>query len=105
MRTIKINKPTHKFFTKRGTPAIAIAQKRGDTLQINTFDERGKLQAKSWAVGMCASRLTNYGKGVASNDQSAVEAMHSAWRFTFGSDFPLPDYCETHGMKQGESGS
>jgi hypothetical protein len=95
-RTYMIHKPTHKFFGPGGTPALAIGQKRGDTLILNRFDGAGKLVEKTWAVGMCAEHLTGYGTGVGPSEPLAQDQMQRAWRYTFGAAVPLVEWCEVH---------
>lgn len=94
-RTFTVHKVTHKFFGPNGTPAIAVAQKRGDTLMINRL-ESGQIVEKARAVGSCAYHLTGYGKGVPADDARQVASMQSAWRFMFGLDIPSPVTCEIH---------
>lgn len=96
MRTFTIHKVTHKFFGPGGSPAIAVAQKRGDSVVLNRLDASGNIIEKSWAVGSCASHLTGYGKGVAPHEALSVDSMQNAWRFTFGADVPIPAWCEVH---------
>lgn len=90
-----IHKPTHKFFGPNGTPAIAIAQKRGDFLMINRL-ENGKVIDRAWAVGSCANHLTGYGKGVPHFNRELVARMRAAWLYAFGPDVPVPAWCEKH---------
>ena len=96
-KTYTIHKPTHKFFGPGGTPALAIGQKRGGLLILNRLDESGQVIEKTWAVGTCAYHLTGYGAGVAPHEALAQDSMQNAWRFTFGSGVPVPEWCETHG--------
>lgn len=93
-RNITIHKPTHKFFGPKGSPAIAIAQVRGDFIYLNRFDDAGNLVEKTWAVGSCGFGLTNYGYGFEPDNAEAVERMRGAWSFTFGADVPFPLRCE-----------
>jgi len=95
MKVFNIKKATHKFFGAGGTPAIAVAQKRGDYLMLNRL-ENGKVVERSYAIGACADYLTFYGRGVPPNESRRVESMQGAWRYMFGADVPLPLWCEVH---------
>jgi len=95
MKVFTIKKATHKFFGAGGTPAIAVAQKRGDYLMINRL-ENGKVVERACAIGACADYLTFYGGSVAPHEARRVEFMQGAWRHMFGVDAPLPLWCEVH---------
>ena len=95
MKVFTIKKATHKFFGAGGTPAIAVAQKRGDSLMINRL-ENGKVVERARAVGTCAGHLTGYGYGIAPREALSVDSMQGAWRYMFGVDAPLPLWCEVH---------
>ena len=95
MKPFTVHKVTHKFFGPDGTPAIAIAQRRGNRVMINRLDN-GRVVEKAIAVGICANHLTGYGAGVARDRALAQDSMQNAWRFTFGTDVPVPECCEVH---------
>jgi hypothetical protein len=95
-RAYTIHKPTHKFFGPGGTPALAIGQLRGDLLILNRFDAAGNVAQKTWAVGACARHLTGYRAGVSPSEPLAHDQMQRAWRYTFGTDVPLAEWCEVH---------
>jgi hypothetical protein len=94
MKPYTIHKPTHEWFAPHGAPAIAIGQKRGDTLMINRIDSAGNVCERARAVGTCADHLTGYGDGVALCEALSVESMQGAWRYMFGADIPAPVVCE-----------
>lgn len=94
MHKFTIHKPTHKFFGAPGELALAIGQRRGDTLYLNRFDNAGNVIERTRAVGSCCDHLTGYGKGVAMTDASAIQTMRGAWRYVFGYDVPTPVFCE-----------
>ena len=95
-KTYTIHKPTHKFFGPGGTPALAIGQLRGDLLILNRLDRSGAVVEKAWAVGACARHLTGGGAGVERQEALAQDSMQNAWRYTFGSAVPVPEWCEPH---------
>lgn len=101
-RNITIHKPTHKWFAPGRGMALAIGQLRGDMLHLNRIGSDGAVVEKSRAVGACARHMTGYGDGVGPSEPLAQDQMHNAWRYTFGADAPLPEWCERHTPARGK---
>lgn len=99
MKAYYIRKPTHKFFGPSGTPALAIGQKRGDSLFLNRIGPGGEVIEKTYAIGSCANALTGFGEGVTPGEARKIESMRAAWAYTFGPEAPAPVTCEKAGPK------